>query len=382
MMMRMMKLFRLLLLSSWNVTVIRTILIVPRNIYLLRLLLIVVGVVLLSGPSHGLTIEAGSSSTQLLDRRRMVSIVGSSLSGVLSLPTSSGAVEVLPSSSPPVTSSSSSSPTKDTITLSNGTPFPLVSFGLQIYNDETAYTLTRMALDVGYKNFFASVLAGNQKGFAKAIKDSGIPRETLFICGSVVSNRVSGYNDAKKLTTIGWKKNMDCFALGDITYLDQIMLDYPGPDCPSIQGQWSAFEEMYQQGLTKTLSVSNFSPTQLDCVLQQATVKPVVNQLPYSVAYHPGESVMENQKRGILVQAWAPLGGSLGGRFSSTMKGVCNEIGKRYGKTYAQVALRWIIQTGASFTTQTKNKQHFQEDLNIFDFELTPEEMVTLSKLA
>lgn len=267
-------------------------------------------------------------------------------------------------------------------TLSDGTKFPLASFGLQIYSDDTAYKLTLTALELGYRNFFASVLAGNQRGFAKAVKDSGIDRKDLFICGSVVSNRVQGFESAKKETTKGWKRNMEAFGLGDIDYLDQIMLDYPGPDCASIQGQWASFEEMQKQGLTKTLSVSNFSPAQLDCVLDKCTVKPVVNQLPYSVGYHPGNVVDENNKRGILVQAWAPLGGSLGGRFSSSMKGACAQIGKKYNKSFAQVALRWILQTGASFTTQSKKKEHFAEDLDIFDFELTTDEMKLLSSLA
>mmetsp|Transcript_14229 Transcript_14229/g.23559 ORF Transcript_14229/g.23559 Transcript_14229/m.23559 type:complete len:338 (-) Transcript_14229:25-1038(-) len=268
-------------------------------------------------------------------------------------------------------------------TLSDGmTQFPLASFGLQIYDDATAYQLTLLALEVGYRNFFASVLAGNQRGFAKAVRDSGIARSDLFICGSVVSNRAAGYDEAKQATTKGWKRNMEAFGVGGIDYLDQIMLDYPGPDCPSIQGQWAAFEDMHSQKLTKTLSVSNFSAEQLDCVLKDCKVKPLVNQLPYGVGYHQPAAVEENAKRGILVQAWAPLGKSLGGRFSSSMKGTCANIGKKYGKSYAQVALRWIVQTGASFTTQSKSKQHFEEDLNIFDFSLTEEEMVTLSALA
>mmetsp|Transcript_19028 Transcript_19028/g.47099 ORF Transcript_19028/g.47099 Transcript_19028/m.47099 type:complete len:328 (-) Transcript_19028:72-1055(-) len=267
-------------------------------------------------------------------------------------------------------------------TLSDGTKFPLASFGLQIYSDDTAYKLTLTALETGYRNFFASVLAGNQRGFAKAVKDSGIPRKDLFICGSVVSNRASGFANAKRDTTTGWKRNMDAFGAGNIDYLDQIMLDYPGPDCESVLGQWEAFEEMHKQGLTKTLAVSNFSPKQLDCVLEKCSVAPVVNQLPYSVAYHPGNSVEENNKRGVLVQAWAPLGGSLGGRFSSSMKGTCAQIGKKYNKSFAQVALRWIVQSGASFNTQSKKQEHFKEDLEIFDFELTPEEMNTLGSLA
>ena len=298
---------------------------------------------------------------------------------------------VLPGTALPSSATAAAAGIKPIATLSDGTAFPLASFGLQIYNDETAYKLTLLALEVGYRNFFASVLAGNQKGFAKAVKDSGLARKDLFICGSVVSNRATGYRAANEDTTAGWKRNMAAFAVGGIDYLDQIMLDYPGPDAPSIQGQWSAFQAMQAQGLTKTLSVSNFSPAQLDALLVpsksadpnfELKVKPVVNQLPYSVAYHPGNSVAENAKRGVLVQAWAPLGGSLGGRFSSSMKGKCAEIGRKYNKTFAQVALRWILQTGASFTTQSQNKDHFQQDLAIFDFELSDEDMQVLSSLA
>lgn len=201
-------------------------------------------------------------------------------------------------------------------------------------------------------------------------------------------------------------------------------------DCESIRGQWIAFEEMHAAKLTRSISVSNFSPQQLDCVLETATVKPVVNQLPISVAYHPGDSIAENNKRDILVQAWAPLGGSLGGRFDKNIKNACAKIGKKYNKSFAQVrrlsvcrctfmvsvccfglfsrklcmrrdrlnilgslwcktlvlssqvALRWIVQSGGSFTMQSKNKDHFSEDINIFDFELTEEEMKTLSSLA
>ena len=94
---------------------------------------------------------------------------------------------------------------------------------------------------------------------------------------------------------------------------------------------------MHAQKLTKSISVSNFSSEQLDCVLAKATVKPVVNQLPISVAYHPGDSIAENNKRGILVQAWAPLGGSLGGRFDGNIKKACAKVGKKYNKSFAQV---------------------------------------------
>ena len=106
--------------------------------------------------------------------------------------------------------------------------FPLASFGLQIYDDATAYSLTLTALECGYRNFFASVLAGNQKGFAKAVKDSGVSREEMYICGTVLSNRAQGEEKAYKKTLKGCQENMEAMSSGGIDYLDQIMLDYPG----------------------------------------------------------------------------------------------------------------------------------------------------------
>jgi diketogulonate reductase-like aldo/keto reductase len=276
----------------------------------------------------------------------------------------------------------------DTVLLKDAaqTKFPLVSFGLQIYDDATAYRLTRQALEVGYRNFFASVLAGNQRGFAQAIRDSGVERKDLFVCGSVVSNRAVGYEKARQRTALGWQRNLEAFSVGRIDYLDQILLDFPGPDEESILGQWAAFTDMMDQGYTKTLAVSNFSPAQLRVICSPADstksrYNPVVNQLPFNVAYHPGNVMDENAHFGVLVQAWAPLGGSTGG-FNAKIKAACNQIGQKYQKSGSQVALRWIVQKGGAVCTQTTKKEHFVEDLNIFDFQLSSDDMVMLDALA
>jgi hypothetical protein len=134
-------------------------------------------------------------------------IISTSSSGVLSPAAAAAAAAAAPASS--------------SVQLSGGVDFPLVSFGLQIYDDDKAYKLTLLALQKGYRNFFASVLAGNQRGFARAVKDSGVPRKDLFICGSVVSNRANGYDAALAATTRGWKQNMGAFSAGNIDYLDQ-----------------------------------------------------------------------------------------------------------------------------------------------------------------
>ncbi|CAE7223280.1 unnamed protein product [Symbiodinium pilosum] len=268
----------------------------------------------------------------------------------------------------------------DRSVLKGGLKFPKASFGLQVYSDETAERLTQMAIDVGYRNFFASVLAGNQKGFARGVQKSGISRDELFICGSVLSNLAQDFEDGYLTTKKGCAQNLEALAEGGITELDMIMLDYPAKDCETIRGQWKAFEEMLAAGQTKSLAVSNFSPEQLDCILADPdATPPVLNQLPYSLKSYDDKAVRENGKRGILVQAWGPLGsGSLGISASK----LAEEIGQKYGKTAAQVALRWILQTGATFTTQSKNKDHLKEDLQIFDFVLADDEVLQLSDLS
>ena len=263
-------------------------------------------------------------------------------------------------------------PNSNIAKLNNGMSFPKVSFGLQVYDDATATKYTKLALEAGIRNFFSSVLAGNQKGFGVAVKAAKtISRSEIFICGSANTASCSGYKDCYTQTQAAWKQNLEDI---DVEYLDQIMLDYPSGDCLSIQGQWDAFEEMLKEKKTLSISVSNFSPQQLDCIPSNATT-PAVNQLPYSVGHGSDTAVSDNYKHGkITVQAYSPLGSG-----SVLLDPDVISIGKAHNKSSAQVALRWIIQRNATFTTSASTLQHFQQDLDIFDFELSEEEMKTLN---
>ena len=259
-----------------------------------------------------------------------------------------------------------------TVKLVDGTQFPVVSFGLQVYDDEAAYKYTTLALECGYRNFFASVLAGNQKGFGKAVRNSGIPRDELYICGSVLSNRARGEEAAFQSTRRGCDANFRDLNIGK---LDMIMLDYPGPDAESIQGQWRGLENMRKEGGVTSLAVSNFSPQQLDVVLKSPG-RCTVNQLPLGVGYKTkqnAELLRENKKRSVLVQAWSPLRVLSSGALSA-----CAAVGKQYGKTPQQIALKWILAKGATYTCQTTSKKHFQEDIDVFDFELSAKDLAFL----
>jgi len=256
--------------------------------------------------------------------------------------------------------------------------FPLASFGLQVYDDETAYKRMLFALEAGFRNFFVSVLTNNQKGFAEAIRDSGIPRDKLYLCGSVLSNEAQGKAKALTTTLKGCEDSLNAVAFAGIDYLDMVMLDYPGPDAESIIGQWEAFQRFQQDGMVTDLAVSNFRLEQLDTILlnKDTCSFPCVNQIPYSISNHPKGILVDHAARGVLVQSWSPLSTTLpkyGTKLAS--------IGSKYKKSAAQVGLRWIVQNGASFCTQSKSLEHFKDDLNVFDFKLTESEMNQISLL-
>lgn len=261
---------------------------------------------------------------------------------------------------------------QDYVTLNNGLKFPFVSFGLQVYSDDRAETLTGLAIQAGIRNFFASVLAGNQRGFGRAVKNSPVSRDQLFISGSALSEGCSDFDSCKQQTADQCFENLSSMQLD---YLDMIMLDYPTTTCEGIRGQWAAFEDMLKSGKTKSLAVSNFSPDQLDCIISQKNnTVPTVNQMQYSVGHGKDTVVADNAKRGVIVQAWSPLDG---GYLINDPD--CIAIGKAHNKSSAQVALRWIVQTNATFTTSVDSLEHFQEDLALFDFKLTDADMATLN---
>eukprot|EP00041_Stephanoeca_diplocostata_P007446 m.105906 g.105906 ORF g.105906 m.105906 type:complete len:213 (-) comp16881_c0_seq21:2622-3260(-) len=166
----------------------------------------------------------------------------------------------------------------------------------------------------------------------------------------------------------------------NLPYLDMIMLDYPAGDCDSIRGQWAAFEAMLAAKKTKSLAVSNFSPDQIKCLSAANTTgnvtDPAVNQMQYSVGSGSSTVVSDDTALGgIVTQAYSPLGSG-----SLIDDPDCTRIGKPYNKSSAQVALRWIVQRGAVFTTEASSLVHFQQDLDIFDFALSAADMEVLNK--
>jgi len=154
-----------------------------------------------------------------------------------------------------------------------------------------------------------------------------------------------------------------------------LMLDYPaGSSCDGILGQWAAFSAIYAQKRVRTIAVSNFSPSQMKCILANASaVVPSVNQMQYSVGHGHDPVVADNAKHHTVVQAYSPLGSG-----NLATDAMCKQIGASHNKSAAQVALRWILQHNATINTQSTHLEYLQQDADIFDFQLTPNEMSLL----
>jgi diketogulonate reductase-like aldo/keto reductase len=164
------------------------------------------------------------------------------------------------------------------------------------------------------------------------------------------------------------------FQVLGVDTLDMIMLDYPSssPGCDGVLGQWKAFEELYDAKRVRTVAVSNFNPAQLKCLSGHRV--PAVNQMPFSVGHGKDTVVSDDAKFNIVVQAYSPLGS--GGLAHDDL---CISIGKKYGKSSVQVALKWILQSKVTIATQSTSFDHLKSDVDLFDFALSDAEMSQLN---
>merc|ERR1712070_208544 len=256
--------------------------------------------------------------------------------------------------------------TTTTITLNNGVKMPVLSFGANVWDPTTCKNATSEALQAGFKFIWSSTLIGAdcQKAQADAIKASKLPRDSLFVAGTVNTGSCSGMQACHDSTKSAAQEQANLLG---VPVLDMLMLDYPSSDCPSISGQWQAFEELYHAKQVRTIAVSNFDSDQLHCLLGNTTttsvVVPAVNQLQYSVGHGHDTIVDDNAHYGIVVQAYSPLGS---GNLASDSQ--LKAIGTHHNKTAAQVALRWILQHNATITTESTQLSYLEEDADIFDF--------------
>jgi len=259
-----------------------------------------------------------------------------------------------------------------TIKLNTGAEMPMISFGTWQYNSSTAEDAVKLAIQTGFNHIDAANNYNNQDGVGRALK--GLDRSSYFLTTKVppgsASATASALNDNLKLL------GMD--------YVDLVLVHYPPKtmDCGEMQDQWKAMEDFYKSGKAKAIGVSNYCISSLECIAKTATVTPAVNQIQFHVGMGSDPLGLKSygDSKGIVTQAYSPLGVDFDGSKELITGDLVTGIGKAHNSTGAQVALRWLIDTGVPLSTKTTKQSHMQQDLEIFGkkFPLTASEKTTL----
>ena len=251
--------------------------------------------------------------------------------------------------------------------LSNGVKMPMLGYGVYQVDKEECERCVLDALKVGYRHIDTAQSYFNEEEVGNAIAKSGIPREQIFLTTKVWVEHY-GYEETRKSVLESMRKLKT-------NYIDLVLLHQPFAD---YYGAWRALEDLYAEGVIKAIGVSNFYPDRLVDICSFARIKPMVNQ----VETHPHDQQIEAhewmKKYGVQHEAWAPFGEGRGGMFEEPL---LVEIGKKYGKTSAQVILRWHLQRGVVAIPKSTHIERMEQNFNIFDFELSEEDMAKIATL-
>ena len=253
------------------------------------------------------------------------------------------------------------------VTLSNGVKMPQLGYGVYQVTKEECERCVSDALSVGYRHIDTAQSYFNEEEVGNAIKKSGIPREELFITTKVWIEHY-GYEECRKSVLESLRKLQ-------LDYIDLMLLHQPFAD---YYGAWRALEELYAEGKLRAVGVSNFYPDRLVDLCAFSRIKPMANQVETDPHDQQKTAHEWMKKYGVVHEAWAPFGEGRGGLFTDP---VLQKIGEKYGKTAAQVILRWHLQRGIVVIPKSTHKERMAENFNVFDFTLSDEDMKEIAAL-
>ena len=253
------------------------------------------------------------------------------------------------------------------ITLNNGVTIPILGFGVfQIPAAETKQAVLD-AIAAGYRHFDTAQAYANEKEVGQAIAESGLPREEFFITSKVWLDNY-GYEKARQSV-------LDSLEKMGLDYLDLMLLHQPFSD---YYGAYRALEDLYREGKLRAIGVSNFYPDRLSDLAAFTEITPQVNQVethPFNQQIFAQENMAKNK---VQIESWATFAEGRNGIFTNP---VLEEIGRKYGKSTAQVMVRWQVQRGIVCLTKTVKPERMKENLDVFDFELSDADMKAIAGL-
>lgn len=266
----------------------------------------------------------------------------------------------------------------NTYQLNNGVEIPVLGFGIFKAKDgEEAYHAVLEALKAGYRHIDTAAIYQNEESVGQAIKDSGVPREEMF-----VTTKLWNSQQTYEQTRQALEKSIEKLGLD---YLDLYLIHWPNPkplrenDAWKTRNAevWRAMEDLYQEGKIRAIGVSNFLPHHLDALLETATIVPAVNQVRLAPGVYQDQVVAYCREKGILLEAWGPFG--QGELFDSKQ---VQEIAANHGKSIAQIALAWSLAEGFLPLPKSVTTSRIQANLDCFGIELSHEERETLKTIA
>ncbi|HJH48871.1 aldo/keto reductase [Merdimonas faecis] len=254
------------------------------------------------------------------------------------------------------------------VTLNNGVKMPLEGFGVfQVPDPAQCEQAVLDAIESGYRLIDTAAAYMNEKAVGEAIKKCGVPREELFITTKLWVQDAT-YEGAKKAI----QTSLDNLGLD---YLDLYLIHQPLKD---YVGAYRAMEEAYKEGNLKAIGVCNFYPARLADLCETVEVIPAVNQVELHPFFQQENALAVMKEYGVVPEAWGPFAEGNHGIFTHP---VLTKIGDKYGKSAAQVALRWNVQRGVVVIPKSVHKDRMEQNMNIWDFNLTDEDMAEIAKL-
>jgi len=253
-------------------------------------------------------------------------------------------------------------------TLNNGVEMPILGFGVFQMNDAAECEQSVIdAIQAGYRLIDTAASYMNEEAVGRAIRNSGVDRSELFITTKLWVQD-AGYENTKK----SFQRSLDKLQLD---YLDLFLIHQPYGD---VHGSWRAMEELYKAGKVRAIGVSNFQPDRVMDIIMFNEIAPAVNQ----VETHPFNQQIENQKflaeNNVQIESWGPFAEGKNNLFQNELLG---NIAAKYNKSIAQVVLRWLTQRGVVVIPKSVRKERIIENFNIFDFELSAEDMEVIVSL-
>ncbi|TYS13331.1 aldo/keto reductase [Rossellomorea vietnamensis] len=255
------------------------------------------------------------------------------------------------------------------VTLNNGLKMPQLGFGVwQVENDQATAAVSK-AIETGYTSIDTAMIYQNEEGVGKALKETSVPREELFIT-TKVWNSDQGYDN----TLRAFDESLERLGLD---YVDLYLIHWPTPEFDEYVDTYKALEKLYNDGKVKAIGVCNFEIEHLERLLNECDIKPVLNQVECHPHLAQNELKEFCEKHDIFVEAWSPL--EQGGEVLQNE--VITKIAEAHGKSPAQVVLRWHLQNNTIVIPKSVTPSRIEENFNVFDFELSAEEMKQIDGL-